>query len=199
MVFSYTTVARIKKSLKLFKQTSSFDASVKWLECIYLQACSLSNDNYEGLQKALSEMFLYIWWVWSLLQLCFLWLYRCFLLSPVNSCLVSRTPAGMRNTLGISLRIHTGQTCMHAIRGASGRCFSTWGTRSENTCFIATENSTACGAFLISISLANQSVAQRTCTTDWGCTLTSSSPLSKSHTGGPARGLVSKENYNLLW
>lgn len=127
----------------------------------------------------------------------FLCLYRCFLLSPTNSCLVSRTHAGMRSTLGISLRTLTGQTCMHAIRGASGPCFSTWGTLSESTCFIMMGNSTACGAFLISISLANQSVARQTCMTDWGCIRMSSSPLSKSHTGGPARGLVSKENYTL--
>lgn len=130
--------------------------------------------------------------VWRL-SFSFLFLYRCFLSSPANSCPLSRTPAGTRNTLGISLQTRTGQTCMHATRGASGRCFSTWGTLSENTCFTATGGSTACDAFLISISLANQSVARQTCMTDWGCTLMSSSLLLKSHTGGPARGSVSKE------
>lgn len=125
---------------------------------------------------------------------CFLCIYRCFLLSLANFCLVWRTHAGMRNTLGISLPTHTGQTHMDAIRDASEQFSSTWGTLSMNICFITTGNSTACGAFLISISLVSQSAAQQTCTIDWSCTRTSSSQLSKSHTGGPANDLVSKEH-----
>lgn len=130
---------------------------------------------------------------------CFLCLYRCFLLSHANSCLVSRTPAGMRSTLGISHLTHTGLTCTSTMESGSRRCFSRWGKVSQNICLTAMGNSTAYGAFLISTSLANQSVARRICMTGWDCTLKSSSPFSKSHTGGPARGLVSYENYNLPW
>lgn len=191
------TVTHAHKNLRLFKQTSGFIVSVKWLECVCHILCSLSNDHFKkGLTSDfVCSVFIYLGCTMSQ-QLAFLCLYRCFLLSHANSCLVSRTLAGMRNTLGISHRTHTGQTCTHAIRSASGRCFNTWGTLSENICFTAMGNCTACGAFLISILLANQSVARQTCMTDWGCTPMSSSPLSKSRTGGPARGSVSKENYN---
>lgn len=123
--------------------------------------------------------------------------FRCFPSSHVNSCPASRTPVGMRNTLGMSLQIRTGQTCMRTTRSAFARCSSSWETLFENTWSTAMEKHTACAAFHIFTSSVNQSAAQRTCTTDSGCTLMLSSPLSRSHTGGPARGLVSEESSNL--
>lgn len=123
--------------------------------------------------------------------------FRCFPSSHANSWPASKTPAGTRNTLGMSLQIHTGQTCTRITRSAFARCSSIWGELFENTWSAEMEKHTACAAFPIFTSSASQSVAQRTCTTDWGCTLMLSSPLSKSHTGGPARGLVSKGNGHL--
>lgn len=123
--------------------------------------------------------------------------FRCFPSSHANSWPASKTPAGTRNTLGMSLQIHTGQTCTHITRSGFARCSSIWGELFENTWSAEMEKHTACGAFPIFISSVSQSVAQRTCTTDWGCTLMLSSPLLKSHTGGPARGLVSKGNGHL--
>lgn len=123
--------------------------------------------------------------------------FRCFPSSHANSWPASRTPAGTRNTLGMSLQIPTGQTCTHITRSAFARCSSIWGALFENTWSTKMEKHTACGAFRIFISSVNQSVARRTCTTDWGCTLMLNSPLSKSHTGGHARGLVSQENSHL--
>lgn len=148
-----------------------------WQECIY----------------APHSLFVLLWAYSCLFSLS----HRCFPSSHANSCPVSRTPAGMRTTLGTCLQIHTGQTCTRTTRSAFARCSSSWGTLFRNTWSIATEKPTACAACRTFISSANQSVARRTCTTDSGCTPMSSSPLSRSHTGGPAKGLVSKESRSL--
>lgn len=152
-----------------------------WLECIYAP-------------HSLFALLVYTFWAHARL---FSLSFRCFPSSHANSCPASRTPAGMRNTLGTSLQIHTGQTCTRATRSAFAQSSSSWGTLFENTWSTAMEKHTACVAFHIFISSVNQSVARQTCMTDSGCTLMLSSPLSKSHTGGPARGLVSKESSNL--
>lgn len=98
----------------------------------------------------------------------------------------------MKNTEETQPQILIQPTPMHCIQSVFEPYLITSGRYFGTTYTITRTNTTGCVASPTSTSSASPSVGQQICTIGSGCTPMFGSQLSKSHTGGQERGLVSK-------